>query len=309
MWSDGAMVSMIPKDRTVAALVEVWASIADLVGGIDDTDWSRATPLPGWDVRDNVAHIVGTEAMLSGVENPAVEIDRDRHVHVRNDIGEFNEVWVQHLRSQPPTEVRALFEQYTTDRTVALEAMSQDEWDAESFTPAGRDTYGRFMQIRVFDCWLHEQDIRDALGVPGHESGLAVDVTLDEMTTALGFVVGKQAGATEGQSVTFVLTDATSTAGGGGRRDGTTADGPTTRDGSTARDVGTGRELHVAVEGRATVVTELAGSASVVLTMPVGVMTRLCAGRVEVARVRERIDVVGDVEFGERVLGTLRYTI
>ena len=33
-----------------------------------------------------------------------------------------------------------------------------------SFTPAGKDTYGRFMQIRVFDCWLHEQDIRDALG-------------------------------------------------------------------------------------------------------------------------------------------------
>ena len=40
--------------------------------------------------------------------------------------------------------------------------MSQEEWDAESFTPAGKSTYGRFMQIRVFDCWLHEQDIRDA---------------------------------------------------------------------------------------------------------------------------------------------------
>ena len=74
--------------------------------------------------------------------------------------------------------------------------MSDDEWNAESFTPAGMDTYGRFMQIRVFDCWLHEQDIRDAVGRPGHETGLAVEVVLDEMATALGFVVGKKAGAT-----------------------------------------------------------------------------------------------------------------
>ena len=43
------------------------------------------------------------------------------------------------------------------------------------------------MQIRVFDCWLHEQDIRDAVGRPGHETGLAVEVVLDEMATALGF--------------------------------------------------------------------------------------------------------------------------
>ena len=77
--------------------------------------------------------------------------------------------------------------------------MSDDEWNAESFTPAGKDTFGRFMQIRVFDCWLHEQDIRDAVGQPGHESGLAVEVVLDEMATALGFVVGKKAGATAGQ--------------------------------------------------------------------------------------------------------------
>ena len=154
-----------------------------------------------------MAHIVGTEAMLAGEPGPSVEIDRDTNAHVRNDIGVFNEQWVESLRAVPPEELLARFRELTGARLATLEAMSDDEWNAESFTPAGKDSFGRFMQIRVFDCWLHEQDIRDAVGRPGHESGLAVDVVLDEMATALGFVVGKKAGATTGQSVTFSLTD------------------------------------------------------------------------------------------------------
>ena len=54
------------------------------------------------------------------------------------------------------------------------------------FTPAGQDTYGRFMRIRVFDCWLHEQDIRDAVGRPGGEDGPAAELALDEMAAGDG---------------------------------------------------------------------------------------------------------------------------
>lgn len=65
-----------------------------------------------------------------------------------------------------------------------------DEWNAVGFTPAGQDTHGRFMRIRVYDCWLHEQDIRDGAGLPGRDEGAGVAVALDEMETALGFIVG-----------------------------------------------------------------------------------------------------------------------
>ena len=275
------MASNIPKDRTVAALGEVWSSMIDLLSDLDDVDWSAPSPLPGWDVQDNVAHIVGTEAMLLGRPNPDVEIDRERFEHVRNDIGSFNEVWVEHLRSKQPNEVLSLFREHAGARLAALGEMSQDEWDAESFTPAGQDTYGRFMQIRVFDCWLHEQDIRDAVDQPGHESGLAVEVTLDEMTTAMGFVVGRRAGVEDGQSVTFALTDGGAVV----------------------------RSIHVVVDGRAQVVESLAAEASTTLTMPVGVMTRLCAGRTGLDAVRGRIETAGDAEIAERVLTNLNYTI
>jgi uncharacterized protein (TIGR03083 family) len=275
------MASNIPKDRTVAALGEVWASLGALLGELSDNEWLLPSPLPGWSVQDNVSHIVGTEAMLAGEPGPSIEIDRAVSEHVRNDIGAFNEQWVQALRAESPSEVLARFRALSSSRLASLEVMSEDEWNAESFTPAGKDTYGRFMQIRVFDCWLHEQDIRDAVGRRGHETGLAVEVVLDEMATALGFVVGKKAGALAGQSVTFALTDGGAVV----------------------------RELHVEVGERAAVVPALGGPATVVLTMPVGVMTRRCAGRVGADELLDQVMIQGDPVLASRILENQSYTI
>jgi uncharacterized protein (TIGR03083 family) len=275
------MASSIPKDRTIAALAEVWASLDDLLTGLDGDEWRRPTPLPGWSVQDNVAHIVGTEAMLAGEDGPGTEIDRDTSVHVRNDIGVFNEQWVEAMRPMAPAAVLARFRELTAQRLATLDAMSIEDWDAESFTPAGKDTFGRFMQIRVFDCWLHEQDIRDAVGRPGNETGLAVEVTLDEMATALGFVVGKKAGAASGDRVTFALTDGGAIV----------------------------REFHVEVGERAAVVAELSGPATLTLTMPVGVMTRRCAGRVGPDGLLDQVAIDGDSDLAARILGNQAYTV
>ena len=275
------MASSIPKDRTVAALGEVWASLGELLGDLTDEQWRLPSPLPGWSVQDCVSHVVGTEAMLAGEPGPTIDIDRDANEHVRNDIGAFNEQWVETLRVVQPDEVLSRFRELTGARLATLDQMSVDDWNAESFTPAGRDTFGRFMQIRVFDCWLHEQDIRDAVGQPGHQTGLAVEVVLDEMATALGFVVGKKAGASAGESVTFALTDGGAVV----------------------------RELHVEVGERAAVVAALSGPATVVLTMPVGVMTRRCAGRVGPDDLLDQVVIDGDLSLASRILDNQSYTI
>jgi uncharacterized protein (TIGR03083 family) len=269
------------KDRIVAALDEVWSSLGELLQALDEEEWSRPSPLPGWTVQDNVAHIVGTELMLAGEQLPSTGIDRTTHPHVRNQIGELNEAWVESFRGRPPADVLADFEAITAARLESLREMSDEEWAAEAVTPAGPSTYGRFMQIRVFDCWLHEQDIRDATGRPGDELGLAVEVTLDEMVTAMGFVVGKRAGVEPGRSVTFELTDGGAVV----------------------------RVIDVEVAERAAVVDRLDGPATVTIRLPVGVMTRLCAGRAPLDELRERIELSGDVELGERVIANLTYTI
>ena len=268
------MTTLVPKDRIVQALGDEFAALESLLASLEEKEWSAPTPLPGWDVQANVAHIIGTESMLAGIPNPDVPVDREVRTHVRNDIGAFNEQWVVALADLAPVEVLERFRAITSSRLAALEAMDQAAWDAEGFTPAGPDSYGRFMRIRVFDCWMHEQDIRDALGRPGHEAGLPVDVALDEMANALGFLVGKKAGAPDGATVTFDLD---------------------------------GRKFHVAVAGRATVVDELPEPARTTLAMSVGTFSRLGGGRIDPGLATVHLN--GDTALGQAIVDHLAYTI
>jgi uncharacterized protein (TIGR03083 family) len=272
------VTTYVAKQRVITGLADVWSRLDDLLADIDEADWHRPTHLAGWDVQDNVAHVIGTERMLLG-ESPGVEIDRADHPYVRNDIGAFNEQWVQSMRSAAPADVLKRLRDVTSRRMVALQAIDDEAWNAEGFTPAGRDTYGRFMRIRTFDCWLHEQDIRDALERPGGEAGPAAALALEEMTTAMGYVVGKRAGAPAGSRVRFELTGASA------------------------------RRIDVEVGERARVVDDLTGEPTVTLTMPAGVFARLGGGRVEPASVRAEVSIDGDVELGERVLANLAFTI
>ena len=104
--------------------------------------------------------------MLQGVATPDADIDVSTLKHVRNDIGVMNERWVRKLRGVSATDVLDRFRATTAQRREALTAMSDAEWNQITATPAGPDTYGRFMRVRDFDCWMHEHDIREALVAP-----------------------------------------------------------------------------------------------------------------------------------------------
>ncbi len=269
----------IPKEPTVEALAAVWASLRKLFDELSDEDWSTPTVLPGWDVAAVAAHIIGTEAMLMGLDAPGVEIDRTARPHVHNDMGELNEQWIVEMADSTRAELRERFDRTVTTRLEALAAMDGEAWKAETFTPVGRETYGRFMRLRVFDCWIHEQDIRDAVGRPGHEDGPAVECSLDEMASAMGYVVGKLAQAPAGARVTYALT------------------GPASR------------EIHVEVGERAAVVDGLNAPATVTLTMPVGTFVRLGGGRIPRENARAQVSVEGDQVLGGRLIDNGAYTI
>jgi uncharacterized protein (TIGR03083 family) len=186
---------------TVASLAATWASLDELVAGLDDAAWELPTDCPGWTVKDQVSHLVGIESLLSGEPAP----DPVDAPHVRNPLGAANEGWIAARRSWPPERVLDEFRQVTARRLAALRAMSDDEWAAPTPSPAGEVPYGEFMQIRVMDSWIHEQDVRRAVGRPGHLDGPAAAAALDRFTRSLGYVVGKRAGAPEGVSVVVRL--------------------------------------------------------------------------------------------------------
>jgi uncharacterized protein (TIGR03083 family) len=273
----------LDKSEVLDGLFAVWDAIDLLMTGLPDARWQSPTPLPGWCVHDVVAHVIGTESMLFGVATPGLDVDVSTLSHVRNGIGELNECWVQHLRGETGDDVLTRFRDVTAQRKEMLTNMTDADWNAVTMTPAGQDTYGRFMRIRTFDCWMHEQDIRSALSRPPSDADLdgpTARLALDEMAASMGFVVGKLGKAPDGARVAFELT------------------GPMAR------------TIRVAVDGRAAVVDDFGGAEPTTVIRLDGLQfTRLCGGRPMGTDRSNEIEVEGDAEVGRRIVDHLAYVI
>ena len=154
-------VTILDKSEVLSGLFGTWDSIDQLLAGLSEQQWQTPTPLPGWCVHDVVAHMIGTESSLQGVSAPDADIDLNALDHVRNGVGAVNEAWVRHLSSESGAVMLQRFRSVTADRRKRLSAMSVDDWNAPTPSPVGLESFGRFMRVRLFDCWMHEQDIRD----------------------------------------------------------------------------------------------------------------------------------------------------
>jgi uncharacterized protein (TIGR03083 family) len=272
--------TIVDRDHMVAALDEEWDALVTLAGDLAPDDWSHPTDCPGWTVKDLYAHIIGIESMLLG--RPAPDVEVPEHLpHVRNEMGRSNESWVLAYRHRSGSEVVGDLAEVVTERRAQLATTGQAAFDAPSWTPAGEDSYGRYMRIRVMDQWFHEQDAREALGRPGHLDGLAPQVVLDELTSAMGYVVGKQANFPEGSSARINLR------------------GPMSH------------RWDIAVTDRARVVDQLNGEPTVTLTMPGATFCRLAGGRREWNHpwVRSAVVVYGDHDLGDQLLANLAFMI
>jgi uncharacterized protein (TIGR03083 family) len=276
-------VTVLDKGAVLEGLFASWDAIAALLADAGEEQWRTPTALPGWDVHDVVAHIVGTESMLSGIPTPEPDVDLAELEHVRNPIGAMNEPWVRSLRGESGAQLLRRFRDVTGARRAALSAMSTQDWNAPTLTPAGPDSYGRFMRIRVFDCWMHEQDIRDALGRLPADSDLAgadCRMSLDEMAASMPFVVGKKGQAPDGSRVLIALT------------------GPLAR------------EIRVVVDGRAALVDDFGGAEpTVAITLDGLQFTRRAGGRPLMADRPEAVEYQGDAAAGARIVENLAYVI
>jgi uncharacterized protein (TIGR03083 family) len=276
-------VTVLDKDDVLEGLFASWDSIAALLAGLSEDEWRTATALPGWDVHAVVAHMVGTESMLLGLATPEPDVDLETLAHVRNFVGAMNEPWVRSLRGESGAALLQRFRDVTAQRRAVLTAIPVEEWNAPTQTPAGPDSYGRFMRIRAFDCWMHEQDIRAALGrepSTAQLSGSDARQSLDEMAASMSFVVGKKGQAPDGSRVLLRLT------------------GPLSR------------EIRVAVDGRAALVEDFGGAEpTAVVTLDGLQFTRLAGGRGLVDYRPADIDYSGDAVVGKRIVENLAYVI
>jgi uncharacterized protein (TIGR03083 family) len=274
-------LTKLDKSDVLSGLFAVWDDIDGLVDGLPETDWQAASAVPAWDVKGVVSHVIGTESFLTGIAPPQPDVDVKALDHVRNDIGAMNECWVRHLSGESGAEVLDRFRSVTGARREVLPGMPDDEWNAATLTPVGPESYGRFMRVRVFDCWMHEQDIRVGLRRPSSDDELdsrAARLSLDEIAGSMAFVVGKLGKAPDGSRVLFDLT------------------GPLARG------------IRVAVDGRAQVVDDFGGQEpTATIRLDALQFTRLAGGRPMCPARSQDVELGGDRDVAARIVERLNF--
>lgn len=196
-------MSVDSPHTTVDKLGVEWAALAELAATFTEAQWKTPTECPGWTVQDNLSHIIGTERMLAGLGRTSHQAPEAPWVH--NPIGRSNEDDVDERRARSGAEVYQEFLDITQARLSFLRSATPEDFAVPMTTPTGPGTMASFLHIRVMDNWIHEQDIRRALDLPGHLTGPVPEHSIDRLWTAWPMVIGKRAGATAGQSVTVTL--------------------------------------------------------------------------------------------------------
>jgi len=188
----------------VDMLEQVWGSMAALGASLDETEWKAPSDCPGWTVQDNLVHITALERFILGDPLPSEEVP-DELPHVKNDIGRSNERWIESRRAWTGADALAEFVATTEARVAQLRALDDDGFAADSWTPMGPGTVAGLLGFRIFDSWVHEQDMRGGLERPGDLDSAAARFSIGMMLDVLPYVVGKKVGAPDGSTVVLTL--------------------------------------------------------------------------------------------------------
>jgi uncharacterized protein (TIGR03083 family) len=256
---------------TRGALESCYDAIESLSGRMDAEQWQVQSLCPAWKARDVVQHLVMMERVMTGwLPSGTDELpDFDRVAAVDEEMKALDDAGLAEL-------AREVF----AARRLDLAALGAQDMERPSWTPVGVKTYGRFLEIRVFDFWVHERDITTPLGWRTDDAGPAAEIALAEVEGSLGYIVGKRVGLPDGSSIVFRLT------------------GPIKRD------------LSVVVDGRAKVVGHVADP-DVVLTTDSLTFVQLACGRLDpqVPIDSGAVSWTGSGELGDRAARNLRFTM
>lgn len=265
--------------KATEALQQTWEGLAEASYELSSSEWALPTACPGWDVKDQLSHLIGIERSLMGEATP--EWDGPLGDHVKNDFAAMNEAWVAVRRPLDGAAVRAEFVDVTGTRLGQLAARTDDDWAVVGWSPVGEVPYAVFMEVRAFDSWVHEQDARRALDRPGGSGNLASAISLGRVENAMPFVVGKKAGCPDGTAVRFEV---------GGPGDDA-------------------RAFTVAVEGTRARAVDEDVTPTVTLTLSGLDFLRLGCGRATAAEVEAAggIEIAGDAAVGHRVLDAMNF--
>jgi uncharacterized protein (TIGR03083 family) len=195
---------MSDSEHLASLVTTWWRAIDDFTGLLEKVpaeQWDTPTDLPGWDVHAVAAHTAHLESLLAGGTHEDVEVGDAPHA--RGMMGRFTEQGVVVRRGLTPDEVINQIRESATARHTALLADPPTDPDAPApgvFGALGWSTL-LLLRNRPLDVWMHEQDVRRALGRPGGLDSDAAAHTASYLLESMPFVVAKRAGAAPGTTV------------------------------------------------------------------------------------------------------------
>jgi uncharacterized protein (TIGR03083 family) len=272
---DSALMSTNPEQAVVDALADVWSSMQELGADLDEAQWKLPTDCPGWTVQDNLAHILSIESVILG--RPQPEIELPQLPHVKNDLGRSNEIWVESFRSLSGAEVLDRFREVAGLRLAELRSLTEADWSAASWTPTGPGTVRDLIPFRVLDSWIHELDMRRAVGRPADMESASARLALDRMRGILGMIVGARLRPPDGTRIAFAV------------------EGPGGFVDACAMQDGRAVALEPATE-------PISERVDATLHMDADTFVRLIGGRGEFDEVASAVRTEGDASLGRRVI-------
>lgn len=272
------MVEPLAGSADFETLLSAWQSASqdfiDLVGSLSQEEWDVATELPGWTVGDVVAHVSWIERVLVGEFDDPHEPDWEGLPHAVTPFQRVTEIPVDLRRGWPREQVLIELSDVISTRSRSL-ADGPHDIDRVVTGPLGEAPLGRVLRMRTMDIWVHEQDIRDALGRPGHLDTPGAQASASQLLPGLAKVWGKLSGATAGQSLRVRI------------------DGP----GVTSTTLVT-----IDDDGRARIVSDDGSPVTVSLEMSWPAYISLSCGRASAGAARGQVVVAGDAALASAVL-------
>jgi len=256
---------------TRTALEQCYTAVETLSSRLNGDQWRAQSLCPDWDMRGVVTHLGMMERVMTGWLPGSVEetppLDRI-------------EPYFDEAAALDDKAFAARIADIFAARRADLSGLREQDLDRPSWTPIGPRSYGGFLEIRIFDFWVHERDITTPLGWPSDDAGARAEIALGQVESSIGYIVGKRVGMPDGSSIVFHLT------------------GPIERD------------IAVAVDGRAKAVDHIPDP-TVQLTTDTVTFIQLAAGRIDPQAQIDagKVSWTGDHELGNLAARNLRFTI
>jgi uncharacterized protein (TIGR03083 family) len=252
--------------------------VVTLLRSLDDSDWSRPTDLPGWDVKGVASHLAHLESELAGVKQKRVELPERDHYTAPTSM--YTELGLVARADLTGAEITDELEECARSRHEQLRADPPTDGKGDPPRTPGKIGWDweTLLSNRVVDVWMHDQDIRRAVGRPGDMNTPGAAHTVVTFTRAFPYAVGKRVAPPAGTTVVLDVTGVS--------------------------------PVHLAVEvndsGRAVPLTTDPESPTVSLRMDVETFVVLAGGRRPASELS--VGIEGDAELGGRILKAMAVT-